>query len=1266
MKMMKRNTFASIFTALVILGLLIACDNGTTPSGEDPGTKTGAVTGVTLDSPSISIPVNGTATLTATVVPDTATNKNVTWSSSDTSKATVANGVVTAKTVGTAIITVKTEDGGKTATCNVTITPLPASIAVTNPPTKTIYAVGETLDLTGLVVTVSYDGDYPDEVVTVNISNISGFDPDTPGEQELTITYGGQIAKFTVKVIVLVTDITGVPSFAIVDIPLELSVTVTPETASPVNITWTVKSGAAEITGSTLTASAAGTVVITAACINSRDDDFSKDFTITVYPAGTVIVTSNADTGEGSLRQALTSVPTTGRTIVIDPIVKTIALSSRLPTMNRNITIEGNGVTLTPAAGWTESASSQMMYFTSGGTVTIKRVWFKDGRATSYGAAIYALSGNLTLESCIFSGNRNSGTSAYGGAIDNYGTLSVKGCTFYGNSGMIGGAIYNGGTLTLTGNLFYGNTATNYGPVVYKGSTATVTSNGYNAVDVTMGTTNTQSGWEADTTDTQISSQPISPVTFKVLAGSDAAGVISALPAEYPSFDFYGEAITVPAAAGAVQDTASAGGYALNLSVNDSARGSINVTPDPNIDGLYSGTVTITANPANDSNFAYWLKDGTNAGSTNPLALTITAHTSVQAVFTKVFIVNNFSDESGSATTVGTLRHAITNAQNDDIIRLSGVTPGTTSIALASRLPYITKSIIIEGNGVTLTPGSGWTVNSLSNLVNISSGTVTISRVWFKDGRASAGGAISNSGNLTLESCIFSGNQATEYFGGAIANGSSGTLNVKGCTFYENSAASYGGAIYTFSSSSPITLTGNLFYGNTAPSSPVVYAGLGGNAVTSLGYNVVDAVSGTGTAQCGWTYVTGDKQISSQPVSAVSFRLLSGSGAANVMSALPSGYPAFDFYGDAVTAPAAAGAVQSGGYTLNLAVNNNTRGSVSAASPPADNLYSTVTITAVPENGYELSRWQIDGVDSGNTNPLTITLTANTVVMAVFGRLVTVNNFSDASGSGTTAGTLRYALTDPEYFDIIRLSGVRPGETVIELTSQLYIGMSITIEGNGVTLTQGSGWTGSSAMMYVGTVSVTISRVWFKDGRGTINFSYGAAIESNGNQLTLESCIFSGNQTSGSYASGGAIYNGGKLNVKGCTFYGNSSKAGGAIYFYANSSSGTLTLAGNLFYENTASEEYPVVRAPINYPVNSIGYNVVDVAFGTGTDQCGWANTTGNDTYRVTTSSPFTSTVTLAPVSTLATIPQTFAANMPTTYFNGETRTYPGVPGAVK
>ena len=82
------------------------------------------VTGVTLSQTELSLTEGGTAQLTATVLPETATNRNVTWSSNAPGVATVnSSGKVTAVSAGTATITVTTADGGFTATCTVTVRP---------------------------------------------------------------------------------------------------------------------------------------------------------------------------------------------------------------------------------------------------------------------------------------------------------------------------------------------------------------------------------------------------------------------------------------------------------------------------------------------------------------------------------------------------------------------------------------------------------------------------------------------------------------------------------------------------------------------------------------------------------------------------------------------------------------------------------------------------------------------------------------------------------------------------------------------------------------------------------------------------------------------------------------------------------------------------------------------------------------------------------------------------------------------------------------
>ena len=82
------------------------------------------VTGVTVAPTSVTIKQGATATLTATVSPSNADDPSITWSSDNTSVATVVNGVVTAVAAGTANITVTTVDGGFTATCAVKVKPL--------------------------------------------------------------------------------------------------------------------------------------------------------------------------------------------------------------------------------------------------------------------------------------------------------------------------------------------------------------------------------------------------------------------------------------------------------------------------------------------------------------------------------------------------------------------------------------------------------------------------------------------------------------------------------------------------------------------------------------------------------------------------------------------------------------------------------------------------------------------------------------------------------------------------------------------------------------------------------------------------------------------------------------------------------------------------------------------------------------------------------------------------------------------------------------
>ena len=109
------------------------------------------VKSVELDKTKITMIEGTTESLIATVEPSDATNKNIEWSTSDEEVATVENGVVTAVKEGTATITVTTEDGGKIASCEVTVQAKEPEVikveSVSLNKTQIIMKIGETESL---------------------------------------------------------------------------------------------------------------------------------------------------------------------------------------------------------------------------------------------------------------------------------------------------------------------------------------------------------------------------------------------------------------------------------------------------------------------------------------------------------------------------------------------------------------------------------------------------------------------------------------------------------------------------------------------------------------------------------------------------------------------------------------------------------------------------------------------------------------------------------------------------------------------------------------------------------------------------------------------------------------------------------------------------------------------------------------------------------------------------------------------------------------
>lgn len=161
------------------------------------------VTGVSVSLDASELFPGQSAQATAVVEPADADNQNVTWSSSDEAIATVdADGKVTAVTAGTASITATTEDGGFTASADVTVkADTVKALAVAAAPTKVDYLQGDTIDLTGgkLIVTYEKAGD-----VEMDMAQAAAIvDMDQVGEAvPVAIEFGGQTLEnaFTINI----------------------------------------------------------------------------------------------------------------------------------------------------------------------------------------------------------------------------------------------------------------------------------------------------------------------------------------------------------------------------------------------------------------------------------------------------------------------------------------------------------------------------------------------------------------------------------------------------------------------------------------------------------------------------------------------------------------------------------------------------------------------------------------------------------------------------------------------------------------------------------------------------------------------------------------------------------------------------------------------------------------------------------------------------------------------------------------------------------
>lgn len=277
-----------------------------------------AVNGVALDQTTLKLSPGGSATLVATVAPENAKDKSLTWSSSNEGIVTVdANGNVTAVKEGTATITVTTTDGGFTATAKVTVS------------ADVVAVTGVTLDKTSLSLAPNESSTLKATVAPSNASN-KGV---TWTSSDTTVATVSSTGKVTAK-----KDGTATITVTTKDGGFTATCTVTVKTVKVTgirvsNTTVTVKEGKSTPVTATVAPSNATNKEVTWASENTSIAKVSQTGVITGVKAGTTTIT--VTTKDGGHKAAVTV------TVTAPVLAESVSISGEKTVQ------EGNSIKLT-------------------------------------------------------------------------------------------------------------------------------------------------------------------------------------------------------------------------------------------------------------------------------------------------------------------------------------------------------------------------------------------------------------------------------------------------------------------------------------------------------------------------------------------------------------------------------------------------------------------------------------------------------------------------------------------------------------------------------------------------------------------------------------------------------------------------------------------------------------------------------------------------------------------------------------------------------
>ena len=527
--------------------------------------------------------------------------------------------------------------------------------------------------------------------------------------------------------------------------------------------------------------------------------------------ATTFVVTNTADSGPGSLREALESAnASSGTDTIIFEVDGTILLASPLPPVTEDLSIDGNGHAIN-----IDGAGAYRIFEVPAGT-------------------------NLRIFQLVL---ENSYGSPEGGAIWNAGVLKVQQCTLSSNVSLTGGAIYSSGSLTVVGGTAFSSNTAERGGAIYSSGALYIENAAFDG--------NYADGYEGGGIYTTADGVQFREVTFtnNIAVNEGGAvynlGTLTILDSQFEDNQAWFGAV------------ASLGGelqlqndhFTNNLANNDGgavyARGILEITGGSfsGNQAIRGGAVALAAealgsiqDAAFEGNHAD--EDGgaiLNSGSLDLIRVSLTG--------------NNAQLHGGGIMNLGSLNVQESTISNTPDYPMVGgaiynsgqanlnLTTLDHNLALSGPAIYNTGTMQLEnatieenhgefGGGIYNTGELSLHDSRLnSNLADseggalYNTGQAELLRTTLTGNRGIDGGAILNQGNLEVQDSHFQSNRADFDFGGAIYN-QRGSLRIQNTNFIGNFVPNGGGAIFNQAS---LQITGGLFSGNSTKWGGAIY-----------------------------------------------------------------------------------------------------------------------------------------------------------------------------------------------------------------------------------------------------------------------------------------------------------------------------------------------------------------------------------------------------------------------------------------------------------